>query len=208
MMRNKTLPVLLSLAVIATFGAASASAQAEKWTNDPPHSGAYFSVLHNHVNNIRGSFHKMNAVVMYDPKDVSKTSIDVTLDATTIDTDVEPRDKDLRENYFQVDKFPTLTFKSKKVVAMSTGKLKITGDLTIHGVTKEVAFDVTGPTPTWVDDRRPERKVTHMGAEATTTIKRADFGIAQNPLIGDDVMIVMSMDLVKQVPAPAGAGSN
>lgn len=204
-MRTRPVLFLLSVAAMLAFAAGPASAQAEKWQNDPPHAGAYFQVWHNNVNHIRGSFHKMTVVVMYDPKDVSKTSIDATIDASSVDTDVEPRDKDLRDNYFQVDKFSTLTFKSKRVVAVSSGKLRLVGDLTIHGVTKEVTFDVDGPTPVWVDERNPAKKVTHMGAEATTTIKRADFGIAQNPLIGDDVQITMSMDLVKQPPSAPGS---
>ncbi len=207
-MKNRMTQVVLSLGMLFLF-AGSAAAQAEKWVNDPPHSGAYFQIGHNFVNTLRGSFHKMNVVVMYDAKDVTKTTIDATIDATSIDTDFEARDKDLRSaNYFDVEKYPTLSFKSKKVQVGVAGKLKLTGDLTIHGVTKEVTFDVDGPTQIWTDTRN-NRNNPHLGAEATTKINRKDFGITMNPLVGDDVFITMSMDLVKPAPAPArGAGSN
>src|SRR5512135_1712511 len=98
-MNNKMARLLLSMAAILVF-AGSAAAQTDTWTNDANHSGAYFQVRHLSVSNIRGSFHKMNVTVQYDPKNVAKTSIDATIDATSIDTDVEPRDKDLRSpNY-------------------------------------------------------------------------------------------------------------
>lgn len=199
-MRHRIAQLALALAAVCLL-VGTASAQSEVWKNDPPHSFAYFEVFHNHVNYIRGTFSKMNIVVTYDPKDVAKTSIDGTIDVASINTDVAARDKDLLSpNYFDVAKFPTMTFKTTKVATAGKGKLKMTGDLTIHGVTKQVVFNVTGPTPIWVDERQPNAKKTHMGAMATTTINRKDFGITMNELVGDDVQITMSMDLVEQAP--------
>jgi len=199
-MKNKVALVLLTIVGTLVF-AGSAAAQMDTWQNDLNHSGAYFHVRHLLINNVRGSFHKMNVTVQYDPKDLSKTSIDATIDATTIDTDVAPRDEDLRSAaYFDVAKFPTLTFKSKRVEAAGAGKMKLIGDLTIHGVTKEVTFDVEGPTPMAED----ARKNTHMGAVATTKINRKEFGITANPTVSDDVWITMELDLIKKV-APAGS---
>jgi polyisoprenoid-binding protein YceI len=201
-MKNNTVRFLFTVAVILLC-VGSAAAQAETWTNDANHSGAYFQVVHLGINNVRGSFRKMNVTVQYDPKDISKTAIDATIDATTIDTDVEPRDKDLRSaDYFDVEKFPTLTFKSKRVVPGGAGKLQLIGDLTIKGVTKEVTLDVQGPTAPVTD----ARKNSHMGAVATTKINRKDFGITANPVVSDEVLITLEMDLMKR-PAPA-AGSN
>ena len=98
----------------------------------------------------------MNGVVE-DAPDVSKSSVKVTIDAASVDTRVEMRDKDLRsDNFFDVAKYPTITFQSKKVESAGTGKLKVTGDLTMHGVTKEVVLDVDGPTPPF---KRPQREV-------------------------------------------------
>ena len=200
-MNTKIVRVLVMGIVGILAFAGSAAAQMDTWQNDAAHSGAYFQVRHLLVSNIRGSFHKMTVTVQYDSKNVAKTSIDATIDATSIDTDVVPRDEDLRgPNYFDVAKFPTLTFKSKRVDSAGAGKMKLVGDLTIHGVTKEVTFDVDGPTAA-VEDAR---KATHMGATATTKINRKDFGITINPVVGDDVSIIMELDLIKKA-APAGS---
>src|SRR2546429_488413 len=122
--------------------AISASAQVETWQNDPAHTASQFAVRHMGLSTVRGAFTRTSGTVQYDPADVSKTSIDVTIDATTLNTRVEMRDNDLRSaKFFEVDKYPTITFKSKRAEAAGKGKAKITGDLTIHGVTKEVVLD-------------------------------------------------------------------
>jgi polyisoprenoid-binding protein YceI len=112
-----------------------------------------------------------------------------------VDTRVEPRDQDLRSpNFFDVVKFPTMTFKSKRVEAEGAGKLKITGDLTIHGVTKEVVLQVEGPNGPTTD---PKGNM-HMGASATTQINRRDFGVNGAPGgVGDDVQITIDVEMVK-----------
>lgn len=199
-MKNKRAWVLLSFVGSLVF-AASASAETVTWQNDAAHSGAYFQVRFMKLDNIRGSFHKWNVTVQYDPKELSKTSIDATIDATSIDTDLEPRDKDLRgADYFDVDKFPTLTFKSNRVEPAGAGKLTVIGELTLHGVIKEVALDVDGPTPVMKDDKGNM----FMGATATTTINRKEFGITVNPGISDDVLITLELDLVRRA-APSGS---
>jgi len=181
--------------------AGPAAAQMDTWQNDAAHSGVYFQIRYMKLNNIRGSFRKMNVTVQYDPKELSKSSIDATIDAASIDTDLDPRDKDLRgPGYFDVEKYPTLTFKSKRLESAGMGKMKLTGDLTIHGVTKEAIFDVEGPTPVITDDKGNM----FMGATATTVINRKDFGITANPAVSDEVLITLELDLKRATPAAAG----
>jgi len=191
----------LLLAVTAAIAlSASAFAQAKTWQIDPNHSAAQFSVRHLGISTVRGAFTKVSGTAVYDPADVSKTSIDVTIDANSIDTRVENRDKDLRSpNFFDVAKYPTLTFKSKKVEAAGTGKLKITGDLTIHGVTKEVVLEVDGPTAPVQDPRGNS----HVGASASTKINRNDYGVSGAPsVVGNEIPITIDVELVSAA-APA-----
>lgn len=145
---------------------------------------------------MRGRFNKMSGSVVYNPSDPTKTSIDATIDATTIDTRIERRDNDLRgPNYFDVAKYPTLTFKSKHVESAGDGRLKVTGDLTMHGVTKEVVLDVDDIVGPSKDARGTER----MGATATTKLNRRDFGInGGSTVVADDVNITIDLELVKQ----------
>ena len=184
-----------SALIISLFLAISASAQVETWQIDPAHSASQFAARHLGISTVRGAFTKTTGTVQYDPADLSKTAIDVTIDATSLNTRVEMRDNDLRsDKFFDVQKFPTITFKSKRAEAAGKGKLKVTGDLTIHGVTKEVVLDVDGPAGPVKDPRGN----THMGASATTTIKRSDFGVSSLPaMIGDEVQITLDVEMVK-----------
>ena len=190
---------LLLIIAAALAVTASAFAQATTWNIDPNHSAAQFSVRHLGISTVRGAFTKVSGTATYDAKDPSKTSIDVTIDASSVDTRVERRDNDLRSpNFFDVAKYPTLTFKSKHAEAAGPGKMKITGDLTIHGVTKEVVLDVDGPSPPVTDPRGN----LHMGASATTRINRKDFGVnGGSAVAGDDVPITIDVELVSS-PAP------
>jgi len=123
-----------------------AAAQTETWHLDPPHSAAQFSVRHLGISTVKGTFTKVRGDVTYSASDPTKCSVDVMIDANSVDTQVEMPDNDLRSPHFlDVAKFPTITFKSKRVAGAGAGKLKVTGDLTIHGVTKEVVLDVDGP---------------------------------------------------------------
>jgi polyisoprenoid-binding protein YceI len=173
MTRNRNVAAMLPL--LALFGLANltvlrAMAQTEMWYLDPPHSSAQFSVRHLGISTVRGTFNKVGGVVVDSP-DPSKASVNVTIDANSIDTRVEMRDKDLRsDHFFDVAKYPTITFASKRVESAGAGKLKVTGDLTMHGVTKEVVLDVDGPTPPIKDPRGNQ----HRGVSATPDGGRPD----------------------------------
>jgi polyisoprenoid-binding protein YceI len=188
----------LSTLVVATalfFLTLAAGAQ-ETWQLDPAHSSAQFAVRHLGVSTVRGAFTKVSGTVLYDAANLSRSSIQTTIETASVDTRVEMRDNDLRSpNYLDVQKFPTITFKSKKVEAAGTGKLKITGDLTIHGVTKEVVLDVDGPSPAMKDPWGNQR----MGASATTKINRMDFGVAGAPaVVGDEITITLDIEMIKK----------
>jgi len=191
---------LLLVITAAIALSASAFAQAKTWQIDPNHSAAQFSVRHMGISTVRGAFTKVSGTVTYDPTDPSKTTLEATIDASSVDTRVERRDNDLRSpNFFDVAKYPTLTFKSKRVEAAGTGKLKITGDLTIHGVTKEVVLDVDGPSAP-VQDQKGN---SHMGASASTKINRKDYGVnGASSVVGDDVPITIDVELVSAAAPP------
>ena len=184
---------LIFTAVLAF--AASAIAQVETWKIDPAHSAAQFSVRHLGISTVRGAFTKVSGSANYDTKDPSKTTLEATIDASSVDTRVEMRDKDLRSpNFFDVEKYPTITFKSKRVETAGAGKLKIIGDLTIHGTTKEVVLDVDGPSAPVKDPWGNSR----MGASATTKISRKDFGVSADAgMVGDEIPITLDVELTK-----------
>lgn len=208
MIRRKLIDLTLStwtLICLLSIGISPATAQTETWHLDPPHSAAQFAVRHMGLSTVRGTFTKVNGEVQYSAADPSKSSLGVTIDTASVDTRVEMRDNDVRSPHFlDAAKYPTITFKSKRVEAAGAGKLKVTGDLTIHGVTKEVVLDVDGPTPVMKDPRGNE----HMGASATTKINRQDFGMSyMSGMIGDDVTIVIDVEMVKpsgNPPPPSG----
>jgi polyisoprenoid-binding protein YceI len=182
------------LSVLAMLGG-SAVAQVQTWNIDPNHTAAQFSVRHMGISTVRGAFTKVSGTAQYDPSNPSKTSVDATIEAASVDTRVSMRDDDLRSaNYFDVAKYPTITFKSQSVEAAGAGKLKITGDLTIHGTTKLAVLEVDGPSAP-VNDPRGNA---HVGASASTTIKRSDFGVgAANPMVGDEITITIDVELVR-----------
>jgi polyisoprenoid-binding protein YceI len=189
---------VLILAAIFAF-AVTAAGQTTTWQIDPNHTAAQFSVRHLGISTVRGAFTKVSGSVTYDPASPGNTVIDVVIDASSVYTRVEKRDNDLRSpNFFDVAKFPTLTFKSKRTEPNGTGKLKVTGDLTIHGVTKEVVLDVDVPSGP-VKDARGNW---HMGTSATTQINRQDFGVsADKGMVGDEIPIIIDVELI-QSPAP------
>jgi polyisoprenoid-binding protein YceI len=187
--------VLAFLSTVLLF-AVSATAEVQTWQIDPNHTAAQFSVRHMGISTVRGAFTKVSGSAQYDPSDPSKTSVEAIIDAASVDTRVTMRDDDLRSpNYFEVAKYPTITFKSKSVQDAGAGKLKIVGDLTIHGVTKEVALDVDGPSAPVTDPKGNS----HVGASASTTVKRTDFGVgSSNPMIGEDITITIDVELVRK----------
>jgi len=192
-MSRFVVPFVVSLAL-----SASAFAQAGTWQIDPNHSSAQFSVKHLGVSTVRGAFTKVSGSAKYDPADPAKSSVDVTIDASSVDTRVQMRDNDLRSpNFLDVQKYPTILFKSKQAKSMGSGKMQIVGDLTIHGVTKEVLLDVDGPSAQIKDPWGNQR----IGASATTKINRQDFGITYLPgVVGDDLTITIDTELI-QPPA-------
>jgi polyisoprenoid-binding protein YceI len=183
-------------AVASLLLAGTALTQTQTWNIDPNHTAAQFSVRHMGISTVRGAFTKVSGVVLFDAAAPEKTAIDASIDANSIDTRVEMRDNDLRSpNFFEVAKYPVLIFKSKRVEVEGTGKLKVTGDLTIHGVTKEVILDVEGPSAPVKDPRGN----LHMGASASTKVNRKDFDVnGGGMMVGDDVNITIDLELVRQ----------
>lgn len=190
------------LAGMAVLGCTASFAATSTWKFDPMHTAAQFSVRHLTISTVRGAFSKVSGTVEFDDHDVSKSSADVTIDVSTVDTREPARDKDLRsEKFFDVEHFPTMTFKSTKVEQAGAGKLKVTGNLTIHGVTKEVVLDVDGPTAAIKDPYGNQR----AAVNATTTINRQDFGVKWNStidgggvVVGDQVNITIDAEMIKQ----------
>jgi len=185
-----------------------ASAATSAWQLDPAHSSAQFAVRHLAISTVRGAFSKVTGTVIFDDKDVSKSSVDVTIDVSTVDTREPNRDKDLMsDHFFDVAHYPTMTFKSKKVEQAGVGKLKITGDLTIHGVIKEVVLDVDGPTAAVKDPWGNQR----AAVNATTKINRQDYGVKWNAtmdnggvVVGDDVSITIDAEMIQKGAAKSG----
>ena len=197
--------ILSRIALTAGLAAAlslPAAAANSNWQIDPAHSSAQFSVRHMAISTVRGAFSKVTGSVVFDDKDVSKSTVEVTIDANSVDTRVPDRDNDLRsEKFFDVAHYPSITFKSRRVEQLAPGKLKVTGDLTIRGTTKEVVLDVEGPTGPVKDPWGNTRNA----ATATTKINRQDFGVKWNAtldnggvVVGDDVSIVIDVELVKK----------
>jgi len=191
----------LSLVLIGLALPSAASAQSVTWTIDPGHSAATFQVRHMIVANVKGEFGGPVGTASFDPKDLSTLRVDATIDARTINTRNPDRDKDLKSDlFFDVAKYPRITFKSKSVTVEGPGKLKVLGDLTIKGVTKPVTLDVEGPTQQIKDIWGSQR----IGATATTTINRRDFNIVYNRMlegggavVGDQVSISLDLELTK-----------
>ena len=189
-------------ATLAAVLAVSAAATTTAWQIDPQHTAAGFAVKHLMISTVRGQFKGVTGTVNWDDQDISKSTVDITIDANTVDTSEPKRDADLKsDKFFEVAKYPTITFKSKKIEQVSAGKLKITGDLTIHGVTKEAVLDVEGPTPPVKDPWGNTR----VAANATTKVNRQDFGVKWNAnmdgggvVVGDDVAITIDLEMIKK----------
>jgi len=191
--------VTAGLAAVLSLSAAGA---ASNWEIDPQHSSAQFAVRHLAISTVRGAFSSVKGTVQLDDNDVTKSTVDVIIDVSTVDTREPDRDKDLRsERLFDVAHYPTMTFKSKKVEQIAPGRLKVTGDLTIRGVTKEVVLDVEGPTGPIKDPRGNPR----MAVTATTKLNRQDYGVKWNVtldsggvMIGDEVAVTIDAEMVNK----------
>ena len=188
--------------LIAAAVALSAPALAATWQIDPAHSNVSFSVRHMMVSNVRGEFTKVSGTVEGDEKTPAQAVITATIDATSINTRETKRDDHLKSpDFLDVAKYPTITFNSKKIEPSGSGQFKVTGDLTLHGVTKEVVLDVSDVTAPIKD---PMGK-TRAGAQASTKIDRKDFGINWSKVIdggglmvGDEVAISIDVEATTQ----------
>jgi polyisoprenoid-binding protein YceI len=168
---------------------------------DPAHSSAQFSVRHMMISNVRGGFGSVKGTVAYDSDNPGESVIDATIDATTINTLDAQRDAHLKSaDFLDVERYPAITFKSKKIEVAGSDELKVTGDLSVHGVTREATLKVEGPTG---ENKDPFGNV-RVGASAATKIKRSDFGLSWNAaletggfLVGDDLKIELEISLIK-----------
>ena len=168
---------------------------------DPAHSSAHFTVRHMMITNVRGAFSGVTGTVVYDAENPSLTSVNATIDAKTLSTRDEKRDGHVKSaEFLDTDQFPTITFTSKSVEPAGSGEWKVTGNLTLHGVTREVVLNVEGPTAEGKDPWGNLRS----GASASTKIKRTDFGLSWNApletggvLIGDDLKIDLDVSMIK-----------
>lgn len=193
-------PMILAAAVLCAM--APGLLHAAPWEFDPDHTGVHFKVRHLMVSSVRGEFEKVSGKIVYDEADVTKSSADIAIDAASVNTRAAERDKDLRSpNFLDVAKYPTILFKSKRVEKTGSGTLKMTGDLTIHGVTKEVVLDIEGPSPAIKDPWGNAR----VGGQATTKINRKDFGLVWNAtletggvVVGDEVEITIDVEIYKK----------
>jgi polyisoprenoid-binding protein YceI len=190
---------LIVLTLFFTFPALS---QAATWQIDPDHSSFQFKIRHLMVSNVKGGFTKVKGAVTMDDKDIANLSVEVMIDAASVNTGHAQRDEHLRaEDFLDVAKYPTITFISKKVMKDGQDRLKVTGDLTIHGVTREVTVSVEGPTQEVKDPWGNFRR----GATGTAKINRKDFGLTWNRVletggvvVGEDVDIFVEIELIKK----------
>jgi polyisoprenoid-binding protein YceI len=171
------------------------------WNIDPAHTSVEFKVKHMMIANVKGHFSKVSGVLTRNESDPAKDRIEATIEAGSIQTRDEQRDAHLKSaDFFHVEKFPTLHFRSTGVSVVGGGELSVEGDLTIHGVTKKVNFAVEGPTPPAKDPWGNTR----IGLSASTKINRKDFGLTWNAaletggiLVGDDITITLDAQFVK-----------
>jgi polyisoprenoid-binding protein YceI len=170
------------------------------WELDPAHSSVSFAVRHMMISTVRGQFRTFSGTAIGDPTSPEQAKLEATIDVASIDTGNEKRDAHLKSaDFFDVQQFPKMTFKSTKIEPAGPGKYKVTGDLTLHGVTKPVVLEVEGPTkPVTMGNVK-------SGAHATTRINRKDFGITWNKsmdgggiMVGDDVDVTIDVEAAKK----------
>jgi polyisoprenoid-binding protein YceI len=194
---------LAAFAVAIVLGVASL-ATAQTWTLDPTHSAASFAVRHMMVSTVRGDMGKITGTAIFDPNQPAAGSVEATIDVTGINTREPARDTHLKSaDFFDVARFPTMTFKSKKVEQVAAGGFKVTGDLTMKGVTKEVVLDVEPLRPVIKDQRGASRTGT-----TATTLNRQDFGVSWSRaldgggvVVSDEVSVTIDVELVSAPPA-------
>jgi polyisoprenoid-binding protein YceI len=191
----------MNAAVTGTYPAT----QPTQWQIDPAHSAAHFSVRHLMISNVRGEFTKVSGNAVLDPSEPAKSTVEVSIDTSSIDTRELQRDEHLRSaDFFDVANHPTITFRAKKITPAGKDRFKVAGDLTIRGTTREVTFDVEGPVPPVKDPWGNIR----TGVSATAKINRKDFGLVWNALteaggmvVGDEVSLTFEAELIQKAPA-------
>lgn len=179
----------------------SAFAQTSTWKIDPAHSEAAFSVRHMGISNVHGHFSNLSGTINLDEANIGKSSVNANIDVSTVDTGVAGRDQHLKSpDFFDVAKFPQMSFTSKQIVN-NGGKLSLIGDLTMHGVTRQVTFALETPGKAMTDGQGH----VHRGFSAETTINRQDFGMkfggktpGGDAMVGDDVKITLEIESIKQ----------
>lgn len=193
------------MSTLATPQASSTNSTAKNttstWKLDPVHSVAEFKVKHMMISNVKGHFPKVAGSLLHDESDPTKSHVDVSIEAASIETRDPQRDAHLKSpDFFDVEKYPTLSFKSTGVSRRGDGELVVEGDLTIHGVTRKVTFFVEGPTSPAKDPWGNAR----VAVSATTKINRKDFGLTWNAaletggiLVGDEVTITLDVQFIK-----------
>ena len=171
------------------------------WNIDPAHATAEFKVKHMMIANVKGHFSKVTGVLIHDESDPTKSWVEASIEAASIETREPQRDAHLKSaDFFDVERFPSLSFTSSDIKVVGDGELKVDGDLTIRGITRKVTFAVEGPTP----PRKDPWGSTRIAASATTKINRKDFGLTWNAaletggiLVGDEVTITLDVEFVK-----------
>jgi polyisoprenoid-binding protein YceI len=171
------------------------------WQVDPVHSSAQFKVKHLMISNVKGEFASIKGALHLDNSDVTRSTIEARIDAASINTRDPQRDAHLKSpDFFDVERFPVIAFKSSSVSKKSEGAYAVTGDLTIHGVTRKVTLDVEAPSAPQKDPWGGTR----IGLEATAKINRKDFGLTWNAtletggfMVGDEVVIILDLQFVK-----------
>lgn len=169
---------------------------------DPAHSAAQFKVRHMMIANVKGEFTKISGSASYDPSNPSVAQIQAVIDASSISTRDEQRDGHLKSaDFFDVARFPTITFQSSKVLPSGPGSFEVMGDLTIHGVTRPATLTVEEVTP----EAKDPWGIVRRGATAKTKVNRKDYGLHWNValeaggfLVGDDIEITIDVELIRQ----------
>ncbi len=199
-MTHRRHPLLWALAFV--FLAAPSYAQSTVWQIDPQHTSVQFAVSHMKTSTVHGRFNKIAGTVKWDGRDFTKASVEIVTDVASIDTGVPERDAHLRTaDFLLVEKYPTIVFKSVKIEPASPGTARMMGNLTIRGVTRPVVFNIVGPSE---PVKSPDGEI-HVGASATATIDRRDFGLAWNRVleagglfVGYEVAITIDIEIVKR----------
>jgi polyisoprenoid-binding protein YceI len=200
-MNLKRLTVIAVLLELAAILPPALRAQAVSWRIDPLHSSAQFSVRHMMISTVRGQFGGVTGAMTYDPKNPTASSVEATIDCATVNTGEPKRDADLKTaEFFDVRRYPVMKFKSRKVAITGPDKLRVTGDLTINAITRQVVLEVDEPTAPVRDTQGREK----IGVSGLAKISRKEFGILYNPImesggvvVSDEVTINLEIELIR-----------